>query len=222
MTAFLLLAPATPLLFQGQEWGSSAPFVFFADHGGELGAAVRKGRLEFLSQFRTLADPDARAAVPDPAARETFVRCALDWDERASPRGREWLALHRDLLRLRREDAAIAEGGETGVEVAVLAPSAFVLRWLGTEPAHARLLVVNLGRELDYEPPSEPLLAPPFGLRWRTRWSSESAAYGGRGVQEAETDAGWIIPARSAVLLAPAPRATPAPRKGAGETEAKG
>ena len=105
------------------------------------------------------------------------ARCALDWDERESPRGRQWLALHRDLLRLRREDAAIAEGGETGVEVATLAPSALVLRWLGAEPADARLLVVNLGRELDYAPPSEPLLAPPIGLRWRTLWSSEAAAY---------------------------------------------
>jgi maltooligosyltrehalose trehalohydrolase len=100
----------------------------------------------------------------------------------------------------------IARGGERGVEGAVLAPSAWLLRWVTPEPAEARLLLVNLGRELDYAPPSEPLLAPPSGMRWETLWSSEAPAYGGRGTPRVETELGWVIPGPCAVLLGPAPR----------------
>ena len=85
----------------------------------------------------------------------------------------------------------------------MLTPSAWLLRWTAPEPA--RLLIVNPGRELDYAPPSEPLLAPPLGLRWRALWSSERPEYGGRGTPEVETENGWVIPGACAVLLGPAP-----------------
>jgi maltooligosyltrehalose trehalohydrolase len=206
LTAFLLLGPATPMLFQGQEWGSGRPFLYFADHAAELAQAVRKGRVGFLEQMRTLADEEVRAGLPDPSARESFTRCVLDWSELARAPHSRWLALHRDLIRTRREDRAIARGGETGVEAAVLAPHAWLLRWLAPDPAEARLLIVNLGRELDYAPPSEPLLAPPLGVRWRVALSTESPRYGGRGTPEVETEKGWIIPGTAAVLLAPRER----------------
>jgi maltooligosyltrehalose trehalohydrolase len=206
MTAFLLLGPGTPLLFQGQEWGSSRPFLFFADHASELAEAVRKGRVEFLEQMRTLGDEDVRAELHDPAAAASFGRCVLDWDERARAPHTRWLALHHDLLRIRREASVIARGGATGVEAAVLSPHAWLLRWLAPDPAESRLLIVNLGRELDYAPPSEPLLAPPLGMRWRALLSTESPRYGGRGAQEVETEQGWILPGTAAVLLAPEER----------------
>ena len=56
MTALLLLSPGTPMLFQGQEFASSSPFLFFADMRDELTQAVREGRRGFLGQFRSLAD----------------------------------------------------------------------------------------------------------------------------------------------------------------------
>jgi maltooligosyltrehalose trehalohydrolase len=210
MTGQLLLGPGTPMLFQGQEWGASAPFLYFADHSGELGAAVRKGRAEFLEQFRTLQDPKARALFVDPGSRaDSFAPCALDWSELERPLHARWLALHRDLLRLRREDRTIARGGETGVEAAVLSPFAWVLRWRAVAPEGDRLLIVNIGREMDYAPPSEPLLAPPLGLGWRTIWSSESPTYGGRGTPDVETERGWVVPGPCAVLLAPIPPSAP-------------
>ena len=57
-TALLLLMPGTPMLFQGQEFGASAPFLYFADHQQELAGQVHAGRIEFLSQFRSMASPD--------------------------------------------------------------------------------------------------------------------------------------------------------------------
>src|SRR6185312_3631444 len=50
LTAFLLLSPGTPLLFQGQEFAASSPFLFFADHKPELAAMVREGRARFVTQ----------------------------------------------------------------------------------------------------------------------------------------------------------------------------
>ena len=74
MTALLLLAPGTPMLFQGQEFASSRPFRYFADLGPGLRALTRTGRLEFLSQFPSLRSADAQACVADPADLETFER----------------------------------------------------------------------------------------------------------------------------------------------------
>src|SRR5206468_10702181 len=78
MTALWLLAPGTPLFFQGQEFGSTRPFLYFADHPGDLGVAVRKGRGEFLRQFPSLAVAEAQDAIPDPGSRDAFARCKLD------------------------------------------------------------------------------------------------------------------------------------------------
>src|SRR5262249_41957231 len=78
MTALLLLAPGTPMLFQGQEFASSAPFYYFADHKKGLAEKVREGRVEFLSQFPSLARGRARPCVPDPHDPRTFGRCKLD------------------------------------------------------------------------------------------------------------------------------------------------
>ena len=95
-TALLLLAPFPPLLFMGQEWGARQPFPFFCDCEEPLATAVREGRRR---EF-----PDQRSEqVADPCAGETFRAAVLDWSWPASAAAREWFALHRELLRLRRE-----------------------------------------------------------------------------------------------------------------------
>ena len=203
MTALLLLAPGTPMLFQGQEFGSTRPFVYFADHDDELAQAVAKGRREFLAQFPSLADPDVQARVPDPAALETFTSCKLDWSER-DRNGQLW-TLHRDLLRLRRQDPAFAAQDLTRLLTAVLGAQAMLLRYQCA--AGDRLLLVNLGTDLHLEVAPEPLLAPPLGAGWRTLWSSEDVRYGGRGTAAVETDDGFHLPGHAAVVLAPAVRA---------------
>jgi maltooligosyltrehalose trehalohydrolase len=201
LTALLLLAPSTPLLFQGQEYASSAPFVFFADHDGELGQLVEKGRKEFLRQFPSLADETVLAQVPAPGAPSSFERCKLDPRERE--RNGSALALHTDLLALRKRDPVFASQRERGVDGAVLGTSAFVLRFFGGRHGD-RLVVVNLGAELPLVPPSEPLLAPPQEGRWTVAWSSDDPRYGGLGVvcPEAE-DGAWRLPSRSTVVLVP-------------------
>ncbi|HEX3071944.1 MAG TPA: alpha-amylase family glycosyl hydrolase, partial [Thermoanaerobaculia bacterium] len=184
LTALLLLGPNTPMLFQGQEFGATTPFLYFADHNPELASAVGKGRREFLAQFPSLLDLHGDFAPPE--SEETFVRCKLDDRERIA--NVEMIALHRDLLRLRGEMTGVVRG-------AVLAAEAFVLRF------DHRLLIINLGREVRLDVVPEPLLAPPPKQRWELLWSSESPDYGGTGTPPLIED-GWCLPAHAAVLLA--------------------
>ncbi len=199
-TALLLLGPWTPLLFQGQEFASSAPFLFFADHNDGLRELVREGRLQFLSQFRELAQPEMRAIMADPGDPATFERCKLDLSERETHA--PIYRLHKDLLRLRREDPVFRAQRPGGVDGAVLGEEAFVLRYFGGREGD-RLLLVNLGRDLQLDPAPEPLLAPPEGRPWEIQWSSEAPCYGGCGTAPLDTTKGWQIPGHSAMVMRP-------------------
>ena len=201
ITAVLLLAPQTPLLFQGQEFCASAPWFFFADHNAELAPLVRQGRGQFLAQFPSLATPAMMACLPDPGDRATFERSKLDLTERE--RHRSAVDLHADLLRLRREDAVVSGRERTGLDGAVLGSEAFVVRFFG---GGDRLLVVNLGRDLAPTRVPEPLLAPPAGRRWQMIWSSEDPRYGGCGAPAPEAEDGaWRILGHAAFVLASHP-----------------
>ena len=200
LTALLLLGPQTPLVFQGQEFAASTPFLYFADHNPELMRLVRKGRGEFLAQFPSLASPEMRALFADPGDPDTFRRSKLDHGERE--RHASVFSLHRDLLTLRREDPVLSMPDEAAVEGAALAPRAFVLRM--TRGKDERLLVVNLGGPVKLARMPEPLLAPPATMEWSVRWSSEHPGYGGLGLPElAPTMEGWSFPGGCAVLFAP-------------------
>ena len=205
MTALLLLGPSTPLLFQGQEFASSAPFLYFADFEGELAVAVRKGRREFLAQFRSLADFARRGALADPGDPATFDRCRIDFTERQT-HGAAY-ALHIDLLRMRREEAAFRNRTIGNVDGAVISTTAFALRFFTANHADDRVLIVNLGRDIRRTSIAEPLLAPPLGTDWVVHWSTEDATYGGSGISDVlPGDGAWCIPAESAVVLRPGPR----------------
>ncbi|HXW08694.1 MAG TPA: malto-oligosyltrehalose trehalohydrolase [Vicinamibacterales bacterium] len=202
LTALTLLGPATPLLFQGQEFGSSRPFLYFADHREDLRESIREGRREFLSQFPSMADPLVQMSLPAPDDEETFRACKLDFSERE--RHAHWYKLHKDLLALRRSDRTLAEAGRRRVDGAVLGPEAFAIRFDGKN-GDDRLLVVNLGPDLDPSAIPEPLLAPPRESGWVLQWSSEAPQYGGTGRPPFSMAGAWRLPGHSAMLLRPQP-----------------
>ena len=197
LTAWMLLGPSTPMLFQGQEYGASTPFLYFADHTPELAGAVRRGRIEFLAQFPSLTDDRVVKALAPPAAEATFNSCKLDRTERE--RHRAAYELHCDLIGLRRKDPVLS-GGTTRPEGAVLGPGVLLLRYLSAEHGD-RLLIVNLDCDLDFTPAREPLLAPPLNGRWKTVWSSEAPEYGGQGTAPLDPDGPWLIPGSSAMFF---------------------
>ena len=211
LTALLLLLPQTPMLFQGQDFGASAPFYYFADHRSELADAIRKGRSEFISQFPSIEANDPACRVIDPTDPLTFVACKLDWSERRA--NVQALSLHRDLLKLRREDPVIRLQRARSLDGAVLDMDAFAIRFFAADDSGDRLLVVNLGRRLHFDPAPEPLLAPPADAAWQTIFSTESPSYGGWGAPVLDVpDEGWWIPPESATLLAPIHDDTTPPR----------
>src|SRR5262245_46773128 len=163
---------------------------------------MAEGWWKFLSQFPSLATLEAAALLPQPSDPASLERSKLDQPERS--RHGEAHALHRDLLRLRRDDPVFRSQGAGGLDGAVLGAEAFVVRFFGDE-GDDRLLVVNLGDGFLLAPVSGPLLAPPEGRRgWETLWSSEDVRYGGFGTPALETLDGWRIPAQCAVALRPA------------------
>jgi len=205
MTALLLLGPWTPLLFQGEEFGASTPFLYFSEVGDEkLREAVKKGRFEFLAQFPSAASGEVTLAVPYEI--ETFRRCKLDWSERE--RNHAISNLHRDLIKLRHEDSRLCQQSKGRIDGAVLRSESFVLRYFD-EVIDDRLLIVNLGGREELRSVPEPLLAPPADCTWEILWTSESQRYGGPGAVDIYTDEKWVLPAESALVFRPRRRTQP-------------
>ncbi len=140
----------------------------------------------------------SKAYFADPCDPQTFERSKLDWSQREQ--NAEALAMHRDLLRLRRDDPVFAAQRADRLFGAVLGPEAFVLRFFG-EAGDDRLLVVNLGRDLDYTPAAEPLIVPSADRTWRIAWSSEDPRYGGSGTGIFDPQH-WYLPGHAALVLA--------------------
>jgi maltooligosyltrehalose trehalohydrolase len=198
MTAYFLLMPGIPMLFQGQEFGASSPFFYFADHQTELSRDVREGRHRELAQFPNLATSEMRAELADPGDIDTFHRSVLDLGERQ--RHASIYALHRDLLKLRHSDPVLGQR-PCRIDGAALTDEAWMLRFF-SESGADRLLIVNLGRDHLLGPAPEPLLAPVEGQAWRLLWSSEAPAYGGSGGPAQDVAGDWLISGQSAIVLA--------------------
>ena len=116
--AVILLAPSPPLLFMGEEFGATEPFLFFCDFEPGLAAAVTEGRRSEFARFKDFADPTARAAIPDPNALETFLQSKLDWGSLTAPSHVMWLEFYQRLLTLRQQAIvprlAGMQGGQAG------------------------------------------------------------------------------------------------------------
>ena len=201
MTALLLLAPATPMLFQGQEFGASSPFLYFADLPPELAKLTRAGRAEFLAQFPSLAGPEAQAALPDPGDRLTFERSKLDLTERE--RHGATYALHVDLLRLRRDDPIFRSAG--GRRRGRRGPRAGgarapILR-RRSRPGGSAALPQPGARPRAARRRRSPCSRRPRRGGWTLLWSSEAVRYGGPGTPELDPDTRWLLPGHAALVF---------------------
>src|SRR5262249_28355210 len=134
----------TPLLFMGQEWGASTPFLFFTDHSEDLGRKVTEGRRKEFAHFDGFSDEKKRSKIPDPQDIRTFERSRLDWAERNAPERDKVLAVHREMLRLRASDPVLRGGGREELRAQAEDDMLVVERWLGDE---IRRLFVNFGAQ---------------------------------------------------------------------------
>jgi malto-oligosyltrehalose trehalohydrolase len=146
-TAVLLLAPAIPLLFMGEEWSASTPFLFFSDFGGELAHAVTEGRRREFAGSPGFSEAAATQRVPDPQEPDTMRASVLRWDERAQPVHASMLGFHRELLALRASVIVPRLAKEArGERYDVVAPAAVHVRWRLGDGSRLEL-VANLGPE---------------------------------------------------------------------------
>ncbi|HFZ8993455.1 TPA: malto-oligosyltrehalose trehalohydrolase [Citrobacter freundii] len=126
LLAALLLSPHIPLLFMGEEFGETHPFLFFTDFHGDLAQAVREGRAK---EFSGHAGHDE--TVPDPNDPATFSRSKLDWKKIASEEGKEWLRFTRGLIALRHRYIVplLAAGGTVRGNVIQTAAGMVAVNW---------------------------------------------------------------------------------------------
>jgi maltooligosyltrehalose trehalohydrolase len=104
--ALVLLGPFIPMLFQGEEWASTSPFLYFADHQDqELARKVSEGRKREFLAFGWDA-----ATIPDPESHATFERSKLKWDELSERAHAAMLDWYRKLIQLRRTTPCLNDG----------------------------------------------------------------------------------------------------------------
>jgi maltooligosyltrehalose trehalohydrolase len=146
IAATYLLLPQTPMLFMGEEWGSSQPFPFFCDFQGELGDLVRKGRREEFAGFPEFQDPEQRERIPDPQAAETFLSGKLDWPQIQEEAHAEWIDWYTRILKIRRQEIVplvSGMGGHSG-SYEVLGTGAVVVRFWDSDGNRQLTLAANL------------------------------------------------------------------------------
>jgi maltooligosyltrehalose trehalohydrolase len=140
LTALLLLAPETPLLFMGQEWAASTPFLFFTDHEPALGHAVTKGRRAEFAAFSDFANPATRERIPDPQDPQTFRASQLKWEERDELPHAAVLRLYKALLKIR---PAFWRGSRRAAKIAAVDEATLAIT-LSREDDRVGLLVVRI------------------------------------------------------------------------------
>ncbi len=195
----LCLSPYAVLLFMGQEWAASTPFLFFTDHGGELGQAVSAGRKR---EFPGPAD-DGESPVPDPEAESTFTASKLRWGERGEDEHARSIALYRDCLSARRHLTRAGAFDRDRWSVAAVGP---VLGLRYRLPDGERMLLVTWGDAGISAADLPREFAPPVGGQWGVVLASGAPRFGG-GARPLPRD--WAVPGPAALWLESYPMEEP-------------
>ena len=136
--ALVLTAPFVPMLFQGEEFGASTPFLYFTDYDDpELGRLISEGRKKEFVAFGWSPEE-----IPDPQSEETFIRSRLNWSELRDEPHASLLQWHKDLIALRRSRSELSDGNLNAVQVRFDEQA----QWLVLERGALRI-ACNLGRE---------------------------------------------------------------------------
>jgi malto-oligosyltrehalose trehalohydrolase len=143
LVACVLLSPQVPMLFMGEEFGATTPFLFFCDFEGDLAQAVTDGRRNEFARFARFRDPAVRERIPDPNAPATFAASKLDWKGARAAPGVQWRTFYRDCLSIRhRHVMPLARDMRRGGTFAIEGDAAIRVCWR-TESGARLHLVAN-------------------------------------------------------------------------------
>jgi maltooligosyltrehalose trehalohydrolase len=178
VSALLLVVPETPLLFMGQEWAASSPFLFFTDHHAELGRLVTEGRRREFARFAAFADAATRARIPDPQVEQTFAASRLDWHEQAREPHAGTRRLYAALLALRRQRTAFRAGA--AIEALALDGATLAVRRTGPEDTVLAVVRLEGAGTVDLAPATGtphggPAVGP--GVAWTALLHTEDARF---------------------------------------------
>ncbi|MEP6672624.1 MAG: malto-oligosyltrehalose trehalohydrolase [Chthoniobacter sp.] len=176
-SALLCLVPYTPLIFMGQEWGASTPFLYFTDHHDELGHLVAEGRRRDLRKFPIFERELAERDFPSPQARETFEQSKLQWEEAGQAGHGACLRLYRAALRLRREHGVFRPHDRARTKVAELSCEVLAIRARSETEEWLLLCDLRGGHRGDLR--AESFCALPAGRQWHPVFSSNAPEFGG-------------------------------------------
>lgn len=175
-SVLMLCSPATPLIFMGQEWAASSPFLFFTDHPEELGRLVTEGRRKEFRHFRMFSDENARARIPDPQAESTFLRSRLDWSETTKDPHVSMLWLYRALLALRRSEPAIRYAEPGTFRAWALSETTLLLRQ-DADAGPSLLAIIQMQGTADVDLEDHPALRGLVGTRCQLVLTTEDPPF---------------------------------------------
>ena len=163
-----LLLPQVPMLFMGEEWGSTSPFPYFSDYKGQLATEVREGRRKQFAETHQTDDPKELDRVPDPQAEQTFLCAKLRWTELDQAPHAAWLGWYREMLGVRRESIVPLLGrlGTDAYEYEIVAPRSLAIRWRLLGGGELRLAANLCDREREF-PETRGRVLSQTGEGWR-------------------------------------------------------
>lgn len=182
--ALYLLSPFVPLVFMGEEYGETAPFLYFTSNSEPaLIEAVRRGRREEFAAFRWQGE------IPDPQDEATFKRARLNNHLRYESEHQILFAYYQELIRLRREVPALRNLDKKAMKVTGYAKEKilFLHRW---QPGSEAVIIYNCGE-------GEPAVSLPVPEgRWQKRFDSAEVAWGGDG-----SSIPGVLPSRGELVI---------------------
>jgi maltooligosyltrehalose trehalohydrolase len=176
--ALICLTPYTPMIFMGQEWAASTPFLFFTDHHPELGQLIVEGRREEFKHFAAFNEPEMLEKIPNPQKPSSFEASKLVWEERTRGKHGKTLALYKECLALRASNAAFRPESRDAWAAEALTMGVGVLMMQGKRGCWAVLFDLKGGHEGNLK--VEKIFAAQ-DMKWNLILSSNEVRFGGTG-----------------------------------------
>lgn len=174
----LCLSPYTPMLFMGQEWAASTPFMFFTDHNPDLGELIIKGRREEFRHFAAFREPAVLDRIPNPQKPSSYEASKLVWDERHRGAHASTLELYKVCLALRANEPAFRPTGRDSWKALQLSKGVGALHLHSEATEWLVLFDLVGGHETDLR---DAVLFERSGDPWMLVLSSNEARFGGEG-----------------------------------------
>jgi maltooligosyltrehalose trehalohydrolase len=180
MAAAVVVSPYLPLLFMGEEWGATQPFLYFVSHTDpELAEAVRQGRKKEFKEFHTEGE------APDPMSEDSFMQSKLQWEERKGSQD-VLLNYYKTLIKFRKHFLPLRLFTRQQLEVTgnQLTQNLMLHRWHDNRHVYCFM---------NFSPQNQPLVLPTSHTLWHKQLDSSSPEWKGNSTIPDELKSGETV-----------------------------